>query len=369
MVRPDVRIEDVEVLAFEVPTEQAESDGTLEWTSTTIVVVEVSSGGTRGLGYTYSDAAAADVVAGLVPLLQGRDPLDIPTLRRSLSAALRNLTTRGLTQMALSAVDVALWDLKARLLDVPLVDLLGRARGGVPIYGSGGFTSYDIPTLQKELAGFVEQGIARVKMKVGRDAQNDVQRVRSAREAIGDEAELYVDANGAYDVRQALRLASRFADHGVTWFEEPVPSDDLEGLRLLRRRAPAGMDIAAGEYGDDIFYFRTMLQAGAVDVVQPDVTRCGGISGFRDVAALGAAFHVPLSAHTAPQLDAHVCCSVAPVRHAEYFQDHVRIERIFFDGALEPEQGELRPDRTRPGHGLTLKRQDAEPFLVRGPGA
>lgn len=143
-------------------------------------------------------------------------------------------------------MDNALWDLKARLLGLPLVSLLGTGREGIPIYGSGGFTSYSIDQLQSQLAGWVDAGISMVKMKIGRDPERDVDRVRVAREAIGEKTKLFVDANGAYGRTQALSFASRFEPYGVSWFEEPVSSDDLEGLGFVRDRAPEGMDIAAG---------------------------------------------------------------------------------------------------------------------------
>ena len=266
--------------------------------------------------------------------------------------------------MAISAVDCALWDLKARLLDLPLVTLLGKTREAAPVYGSGGFTSYSDKRLAEQLSGWVEQGIPRVKMKIGRDEKRDLERVRLAREAIGAEPELYVDANGAYSRKQALAQAKLFAGFGVRWFEEPVSSDDLDGLRLLRDRAPAGMDIAAGEYGYDIFYFQRMLAAGAVDVQQADMTRCGGVTGFMQVAALCQAHNVPLSAHTAPALHTHVACAVTPFKNIEYFHDHVRIERMFFDAAPQLVNGELRPDLSRPGMGLDLKSSDAERFAA-----
>ena len=150
----------------------------------------------------------------------------------------------------------------------------------------------------------------------------------------------------------------------MSWFEEPRSSNDLEGLRLLRDRGPAGMDIAAGEYGDTLGYFRRMLEAGAVDCLQADATRCGGYTGFLKVAALCDAFHVPLSAHCAPQLHAHVACAVQALRHVEYFHDHVRIEKMLFDGVIEPKDGMLKPDRKRLGHGVTLKTADARRYRV-----
>jgi L-alanine-DL-glutamate epimerase-like enolase superfamily enzyme len=276
----------------------------------------------------------------------------------------RNLGRPGIASMAISAVDTALWDLKARLLNIPLVTLLGAVRKAVPIYGSGGFTSYSNQQLQEQLGSWVQQGITSVKMKIGRDARADVGRVREARIAIGDEAKLFVDANGSYSRKQALEQAERFTNMNVSWFEEPVSADDLAGLRLLRNRAPAGMEIAAGEYGYDLDYFRRMLAAGAVDVLQADATRCGGITGFMQVAALCEAHHVPLSAHTAPSVHTHLGCAVTPLRDLEYFHDHVRIESMFFDGVRSPVNGKLSPDLSRPGMGIELKAADARAYAA-----
>lgn len=228
--------------------------------------------------------------------------------------------------MAISAVDSALWDLKAKLLNIPLASLLGSAQPSVEVYGSGGFTSYSIEKLQKQLSGWVEKGIKAVKMKIGRHLDKDVARVKAARKAIGQHAGLFVDANGAYSRKQALAIAERFAELGVSWFEEPVTSDDLEGLRV-RDRAPAGMDIAAGEYGYDVVYFKRMLDAQAVDVQQADASRCAGISEFLRVGALCDAANMPMSAHTSPSLHLHPCCALPRLRNIEYFHDHVRIEK------------------------------------------
>jgi L-alanine-DL-glutamate epimerase-like enolase superfamily enzyme len=360
-----IPVERLEVSAYAVPADAPESDGTLEWDSTSVVLVEVHAGGKTGIGWSYTDVAAARLIRDrLARVVTGRDALSVPGVWGAMARAVRNLGRPGLASSAISAVDVALWDLKARLLDVPLVGLLGAVRDSVPIYGSGGFTSYPVARLREQLSGWVELGIARVKMKVGREPEADVERVRAAREAIGPDPELFVDANGALGRKQALRFAHRFAEFGVSWFEEPVSSDDLEGLRLLRDRAPAGMEITAGEYGYTLPYFRRMLEAGAVDVLMPDATRCGGITGLLKVAALGEAFSIPLSAHTAPSLHAHPCCAIESVRHVEYFHDHVRIERMFFDGAPEPVGGALRPDLSRPGLGLEFRRTDARRYAV-----
>ena len=355
----------MEVAAYRIPTDAPESDGTLEWASTTLVVVEAAAADARGLGYTYADTATARLIADrLADVVCGRDAMAVPGNWAAMQQAVRNLGRPGIASMAIAATDAALWDLKARLLDLPLLTLIGASRDSVPIYGSGGFTSYSDERLREQLGSWVAEGITRVKMKVGRAPERDAARVLAARQAIGPDAELFVDANGAYSRKQALAFAERFADFGVNWFEEPVSSDDLEGLRLLRDRAPAGMDIAAGEYGYDLFYFRRMLDAGAVDVLQADATRCAGISGLLQVGALCEAHALPLSAHTAPSLHAHVGCALAPMRHVEYFHDHVRIEQMLFDGALTPVNGTLCPDLSRHGLGLVLKRADAARFAV-----
>jgi L-alanine-DL-glutamate epimerase-like enolase superfamily enzyme len=177
---------------------------------------------------------------------------------------------------------------------------------------------------------------------------------------IGPDAELYVDANGGYARKQAVRVARAMAGDDVTWFEEPVSSDDLDGLREVRDQV--ALDVAAGEYGYDLAYFARMVRARAVDCLQVAVTRCGGITEFVRAAAVAAARNLQVSAHCAPNLHAHVCAAVPNLRHLEYFHDHVRIESMLFDGALDPNGGVLRPDPGRPGLGLALKAADAERF-------
>ena len=360
-----IAVEKIDVSAYKIPTDCPEADGTYAWDSTTLVVVEVTAGGTTGLGYTYADTTTAQLIKDtLATVVTGRNAMDVPGCWEAMVHKIRNLGRPGISSMAISAVDVALWDLKARLLDVALVTLLGAVRDAGPVYGSGGFTTYAIEQLQTQLGGWVEQGIPRVKMKIGTHPADDLGRVRAAREAIGPDALLYVDANGAYSRKQALAQAQAFHEYGVVWFEEPVSSDDLEGLHLIRDRAPAGMDIAAGEYGYDLWYFRRMLEAEAVDVLQADGSRCCGITGFVRAAALTESRSMDLSAHCAPSLHVPACCAIARLSPIEYFHDHVRIEHMLFEGALTPVDGALHADRSRPGLGLEFKRPDAKRYAV-----
>jgi L-alanine-DL-glutamate epimerase-like enolase superfamily enzyme len=364
MTTSSVAVEQLEVSAYRLPTDAPnESDGTLTWSETILVLVEAQAGGVTGLGYTYADVATAHLICdGLADVVRGKDAMATTEIWQAMVSHVRNIGRPGLASMAISAIDVALWDLKARLLDVPLVTLLGAARRGAPIYGSGGFTSYSIERLCHQLSGWVDDGIPRVKMKVGRDPRADVKRVAGARQAIGSHAELFVDANGAYDRKLALAQAERFADERVSWFEEPVVFWDLDGLRLCRDRAPAGMEISIGEYGYAPVDFARTLDAQAVDVLQADASRCEGITGLLIVDALCEARGIPLSTHCAPSLHVHPACALKRLRHVEYFHDHVRIEHMLFDGALTPVDGALCPDLTRPGMGLEFKHADARRF-------
>jgi L-alanine-DL-glutamate epimerase-like enolase superfamily enzyme len=359
-------VQELEVAAYTVPTEEPEADGTLAWDATTIVVVHAAAGEETGLGYTYADVSTAKLVESkLAGVVHGRDAMAPQAAWEAMVEAIRNLGRPGISSMAIAAVDLALWDLKARLLGLPLCKLIGMAHDRVPLYGSGGFTAYSLGRLTDQLAGWVQKGIPRVKMKVGSKPGDDPARVRAAREAIGDDAELFVDANGAYTRKQALALAETFrSETKVSWFEEPVSSDDLAGLRLLRDRGPAGMAIAAGEYGYDAGYFRRMLDAGAVDVLQGDVTRCAGITELLRVGALCRAHGVPISLHCGPAIHLHPGVALERLVHLEYFHDHVRIEHLLFDGVMEPREGALFPDLERPGNGLELKRADAERYAA-----
>jgi L-alanine-DL-glutamate epimerase-like enolase superfamily enzyme len=352
--------------AFTIPTDAPEADGTATWNATTLIVVEAEGGGMQGLGYTYADPAVARLINSiLAPATEAMDAMDPPAAWCAMQRAVRNLGRAGIAATAVSAVDTALWDLKAKLLGVSLAALLGRYREIVPIYGSGGFTTYDDNQLARQLAGWVErEGCRWVKMKIGTDPERDPARVAAAKSAIGTAA-LFVDANGAFSVKQALHLGRLFAtEQDVTWFEEPVSSDDLPGLRRVRDHVPSSMEVAAGEYGYDLDYFRHMLAAGAIDVQQADATRCGGVTGFMQVASLCEAFHVDLSAHCAPALHRHLGCAAPRFRHCEWFHDHARIEKMLFEGAPIPRDGCIEPDLGRPGLGIALKQRDADRFAV-----
>jgi L-alanine-DL-glutamate epimerase-like enolase superfamily enzyme len=361
-------IDRVAASVYEIPTDRPEADGTLAWSKTTLIVAHVSGGGRTGIGYTYASGACKPLIEGeLAAAVVGRGVLDTGAAWQAMVRAIRNLGRPGLVSCAISAVDTALWDLKATLLGLPVSRLLGAAREEVPVYGSGGFTTYDEAAARSQLERWTaDQGIPRVKIKIGESwgtrPARDLARIAFARRVIGPDVELYVDANGGYGRKQAVRIARAMADHHVTWFEEPVSSDDLDGLREVRDQVTP--DVTAGEYGYDLVYFARMVDAQAVDCLQADVTRCGGITEWLRVAAVAAARNLQVSGHCAPNLHAHVAAAVTNLRHLEYFYDHARIESMCFDGTLSPKGGSLRPDASRPGLGLELKEADVSRFRV-----
>lgn len=365
----DTAIRDLTAAAYTIDTETTEADGTLAWNSTTLVLVQVRAGDHVGTGWTYTPPAATAFITGtLTDLVVGCDPFDITGIADRMGKAVRNAGRPGIAGCAISAIDVALWDLKARLLQLPLHHLLGAVRDRVPVYGSGGFTTYSADQLTAQLEHWVDQqSIPRVKIKIGQswgtDTERDLARIDQARTVIGADTELYVDANGGYGRKQAIRVMSRAVDADVRWFEEPVSSDDLAGLRQVREAVRP--DVAAGEYGYTLEYFERMCAAEAVDCLQADVSRCGGITEWLRIAAVAAAHGLEISAHCGPHLHAHVGAATPNLRHVEWFHDHVRIETMFFDGTLDPAGGDLRPDESAPGSGLTLRAGDIDRYRVR----
>lgn len=361
---PDsIRIQKLQTSAYKIPTATPEVDGTFKWEHTTLVIVEITAGGNTGIGYTYGDASTAFLIErSLKKWVTGKNVFDVPAITNSLVQQTRNDGNCGIAMMAISAIDNALWDLKAKILGQPLCALLGKAKDQMLLYGSGGFTNYSDEQVAEQFNSWEELGIGFVKMKIGTDPERDVQRIKAARDFINNKTKIFVDANGAYTVRQAIEKSKQFVDYGVNWFEEPVSSDNLEGLRSIRELSPSEINVTAGEYGYNLPYFKQMLSAKAVDILQADATRCGGITGFLKVGYLAEAFQIPFSSHCAPSLHLHAALSLPSFYIAEYFFDHVRIEELLFDGISPPKNGCLQPDLSRPGMGFAFKHLDAEKF-------
>ncbi|HEX5169377.1 MAG TPA: enolase C-terminal domain-like protein [Cyclobacteriaceae bacterium] len=358
-------VKDVRTSAYVIPTEVPESDGTLSWDHTTLVLVEIKANGKVGNGYTYADPATAYFIdKTLKPCVLGADLSDIPAINKKLKKTIRNQGNKGIAMMAVSAVDNALWDLKGKILDLPVAIMLGKSRDDLSIYGSGGFTSYSDQQMRLQFEGWLQSGITSVKMKVGRNPERDSERVKAARQCIGANVELFVDANGAYTVKEAMRMARLFDQFNVSWFEEPVSSENIRGLCFIKDKVGERINVVAGEYGYSLSEFREFLENGAVDILQADATRCGGISDYLKVGYLAEFFTIPFSSHCAPLLHAQVSLTLPSFLTAEYFHDHVRIEEMLFDNSANIVNGRLHPDLSRPGLGLIFKHADAEKFKI-----
>ncbi|MBV9593381.1 MAG: mandelate racemase, partial [Actinobacteria bacterium] len=340
-----------------------EADGTLQWGATIAVTVKLGCGEVTGLGWTYSSPAAAAVITHhLSDVVSGRPVADVSAGHEAMRRACRNFGTKGLVAQAISAVDVAWWDLRARMNDQSVTAALGRCRDAVPVYGSGGFTTMTDDQLAEQVAGWTAAGCRAMKIKIGESWGSAIDRDRSrvemlARLAPG--AELMVDANGGYDVGVAARVGAFLDELGVTWFEEPVSSDDIGGLAQLRPQLRC--DVAAGEYASDLSEVRTLVDV--VDCLQLDVTRCGGFTGWLAAAAVARAKNLAVSGHCAPALHAYVGGAVPHLRHVEWFADHARLEPLLFDGIPPVRDGALQVRSDVLGHGMTIAAR-AEAYQV-----
>jgi L-alanine-DL-glutamate epimerase-like enolase superfamily enzyme len=359
-------IESVEASVYRIPTESPEGDGTFAWDSTTMIIVQVRADGRTGIGWTYGAPECGAIVRStLAPLVTGADVMNVAGSWETMVRGVRNSGRQGAIGYAISAVDAALWDLKARILGIPLHALLGAQRDDVPVYGSGGFTTYSREELESQVGAWLDAGSTRVKIKIGESwgtrLSRDLERMTQVRSLVGPDVELFVDANGGYTAKQAIRVMRQAADLDIRWFEEPVSSDDLAGLAEVR--AAVSADVAAGEYGYDLFTLRRLCESGAVDALQADVTRCGGITEWLRVAAVAASFGMQVSGHCAPNLHVAVAAAIPNLRHLEWFWDHDRIERMFFDGALVPAGGAVALSDAV-GNGFVLRAADAGKYLV-----
>ena len=360
-----ILVEDLKVSAYKIPTDLPESDGTLKWDSTTLILVEIEAGDLSGIGYTYADASAAYFIEHTLKYeVISKNAMDIPAITDQLIHAIRNNGQSGIAMMAVSAIDVALWDLKAKLLDTPLSTLLGRYQEDVLLYASGGFTSYSDFQLQRQLRSWKESGFENMKIKIGRNTLTDINHIKLAREVIGPDVRLFVDANAAYTPVEAIKNSEIFYRYDVSWLEEPVAADYPEQLSHIRNHMPPGIQIAAGEYGYRLTDLKRLLDHRSVDVLQADATRCGGITGFLKAGHLAEAYAIPFSSHCAPSIHIHAALSLNNFYIAEYFYDHVRIEQMFFGGTPLPKNGRIHPHLDRPGLGIEFRRKDAEPYKI-----
>lgn len=332
-----------------------ERDGTLSWSSTGLVTLELESEEHRALGYTYADRATAEfIVEHGLPFLLGKNPKENLLLMEEIKHEVRNLGHGSIQSLALSALDTTLWDLKARTLGVSIQDLLGVKRSSVPFYGSGLFINNSKEEITRQIEKFYSYGVKTFKMKLGEGIREDVDKVKLVKSLLPPDSELYVDANAFYSPREALSLAKELHDLEVSYFEEPINSHDVQGMHFLKENFPEGVNLVAGEYCYHLDDVMNLLKNGAVDILQVDATRCEGVTGSIMASHLARAFHVPLSTHCAPLLHGNIGVCMDNVRIAELFYDHMRIEEqyFYFDGKYA--DGYFEPSKKQHGFGWKL---------------
>jgi L-alanine-DL-glutamate epimerase-like enolase superfamily enzyme len=321
--------------------------------------------GIEGFGVGIPESKAT-IEGPLKNVLVGQDPLCHEKLWEDMFWKVRGYGRKGIAFCAISSLDIALWDLKAKVFGVPLYRLLGPYTDTVPIYGSGGWTSFDEAELVREQTGYVERGIPRVKMKVaidfGKDEAQDIRRLAAVRKAVGDDVEIFVDANNGYYARQAIAMSKRFEQYDVRWFEEPVLADDIQGLATISRATT--IPVATGEHEYTKYGFKELITQGGADIVQPDVGRVGGVTEWMKVAHLAHAFNLPVAPHAVQLVHLHLACATPNLRVVEYLGVSEETDKIFFTEFPEPKNGMWSPYPDRPGLGLELDPKAVEKYRV-----
>jgi len=323
-----------------------------------------------------TDAGHTGVATGQSPMrpfihqvlegaLIGADPFETEKIWNDMFWRVRGSGRKGVAFQAISAVDNAVWDIKAKALGLPLHRLLGSMHARVPVYGSGGWTNWSTGDLVRQQLAWVERGFKAVKVKVGRDFGRDeaadVRRVAAVRKAVGDDVTLYIDANNGYYAKQAIRLAEEYKRLGVAWFEEPVLADDIPGL--ARVAAQTTIPVATGEHEYTKFGFRDLMTAGAADIVQADIAQLGGVTEFMKVAHMSEAFNLPLAPHAWCLLHLHAAMAVPNLMVLEWLDLEEQGIACFFADAATPRDGYIEPD-DRPGNGLVIDPHAVEKFRV-----
>ena len=323
--------------------------------------------GVEGLGIGQASPGVRQVVeTGLKGVLIGQDPFHIERLWNDMFWQVRAYGRKGVAFCALSAVDIGLWDVKAKALGLPLYKLLGPYTESAPIYGSGGWTNLDPEDLVAEMMGYVEPGMNRVKMKVGKDfgrsEREDIQRLAAVRKAVGDDVAVYIDANNGYYPKQAIYMAREFEQFQVGWFEEPTLADDIPGLAEIRRAID--IPVASGEHEYTKYGFRELIAGGGVDIAQPDVGRVGGVTEWMKAAHLAHAFNLPVAPHAVQLVHLHVCCATPNLKVVEYLVGAERVDQVWYTEFPEPKDGMWSPYPDRPGLGLELDPHAVEKYAV-----
>ncbi|HLG51287.1 MAG: mandelate racemase/muconate lactonizing enzyme family protein [Chloroflexi bacterium] len=361
-----MRIVDIVRESYRWPRRKPISNGKHTYTHAGLGVVKIlTDEGITGLGIGAASGIAGAVIDHLRPLLIGQNPLDHERLWHLMWVP-KLIGRRGITTRAISTIDIALWDLKAKVAGLPLYRLLGGYADRVPAYIAGGYyeEGKGLKELAREMEENVEMGARAVKMKVGAlSIAEDVERVRTVRQAVGPTVKVMVDANCAYRAYQAIQLARRIEEYDIYWFEEPVAPDDYEGHARLA--AQTSIPIATGENEYTRYGFRDLIARGGVAILNADAQVLGGVTEFMKVAALAQAHDLDIAPHGDQNVHVHLVAAISNGLIVEYYRDTVDPlwRQIYRETLLLNADGTLSPPE-RPGLGLELNTEALAPYRV-----
>jgi L-alanine-DL-glutamate epimerase and related enzymes of enolase superfamily len=355
------RIASVEVHLVETPVKGNFADSTrkVETIGFVVVLVKTDTGRT-GLGITYhevgGEAIRECINVDIAPRILGRSPMETEALYDESFAYMRGIGRKGLAFCAYSAIDIALWDLKGQMHDLPLFRLLGGKRNVVPVYASGGWTSYSIDELVEEAKRMVSEGYTKMKLKIGVDGgkniNEDVRRIRAVREAVGPEVDIMLDANNAWTAATAIRFADKVRELDIFLLEEPVFADDIPGLARFKRGS--NIPVGTGEHEYTRFGVRDLILGNAVDIVQADVARCGGYTESLKIIALIQAWNLQYAPHGMEHMHMHLVAAHSCGLMLERLYMFEQVVGDVFDNPPAPKNGMLTLPET-PGLGLKVK--------------
>jgi len=321
--------------------------------------------GIEGLGYTMlmggmgASSVRAYLEDNIVPLVIGRDPLQIGAIWADMYENDRGLRKKGIPVYAMSAIDIGLWDILGKSVDRPVWHLLGAHKDKIPVYGSGGFLSYTVDQLVEEAEGFRKQGVGHYKFKLGRpDVKENIERVRQVREALGDGMEILVDANQRWDVATNIRVANAIADYDIFWYEEPVLADNINQCAEVAAAIP--IPVATGENEYTRYGFRDLIDACAAEYLNPDIHRCGGFTETMRIAHLAAAYDVKVAPHLVPELHVSV---LAAIPNGALVEVLAGSPENLWEQPVEIVDGHLLPP-DRPGHGMAFSAEAIRDYTV-----
>ncbi len=348
-----MKIQEVRTEWLRLPLERPIADAAHVLQHVDLILVEILAGDQHGFSYMLSFDYGPELLKGIIDLelkrhVVGLSAEDIGSVYQKNLSATEYIGNEGVAMWGIAAIDVALWDLLARRAGLPAAVLFGTCSRSVPVYGSGGWLSYSDSQLADEVSSYINRGFSGVKIKIGGNEDRDVERVRAVRKLVGPNRKLMVDANQSLTIEQALRLAERLEDCQLDWFEEPFPKDDLESYVRLSSRTE--IPLAAGEREFGIEPFRRLLAARAISVVQPDLLRVGGVTGWRLVAGLAESNLLRVAPHFYREYDLHLAAAQPNLIAIESFD--------WLDPVLETpfqvRDGFARVPET-PGFGVTFK--------------